>query len=351
MTGVATAVTIEIAEQAGRDAIDRKQQLVHPKGAHLLFHILHSLSRIFHPQPYLFAAILAVALIFGIQDARAAVLSGDGYTVEYDSRDEREAKLVSDVATRTLPNLKLRFGPNPVRPVRIVVADSMDAFRDTVGSDVPEWAAGVAVASRNLVVLKPRRLTYRRGTTLEQTVRHELTHVVAGANYAMGRLPRWLNEGIAMWQADEPTFRGDFSLAASALFGRLVPESELDREFRNARNDVAAICYGESRSLVDFIIDQHGEAALMRILEESRTATANEAFISALGRPANQLYKEWRRWMQRYVYWYSVLSGVALFWFTALLVFVAYARKRIWGRRKLAEWDEEDGTTPLDLPS
>jgi hypothetical protein len=296
------------------------------------------------------AAILTVALSLCGRDARAITLSGDGYVVEYDSRDEREARLVAEVAAETLPNLKSLFGPNPVRPIRIVIADSMDAFHDTVRSDVPGWATGVAVASRNLVVLKPRRLSYRRGTSLGQTVRHELTHVVVGTNYAMGRLPRWLNEGIAMWQADEPTFRGDFNLAASVLFGRLVPMDELDREFRNARNDIAAICYGESRSLVDFIITEHGEAALVRILEESRTATAEQAFISALGRPAGQLYREWRQWMQRYVYWYSVLSGIALFWLMALLVFVAYARKRVWGRRKLAEWDEEDGATLLDPP-
>lgn len=333
----------------GSDA-SRPKQPAHPKGAHLLSHILHFLPRMFHAPPYISAAILTVALVFGVQDARAIALSGDGFVVEYDGRDEREARLVANVAAEALPNLKSRFGPNPVRPVRIVVASSIDAFRDTVGSEVPGWATGVAVASRNLVVLKPRRLTYRRGTSLDQTVRHELTHIVLGTNYAMDRLPRWLNEGIAMWQADEPTFRGEFNLAASALLGRLVPVDELDREFRNARNDVAAVCYGESRSLVDFIIAQHGEAALMRILEESRIAAADEVFVSALGRSPGQLYREWRRWMQRYVYWYSVLSGIALFWFMALLVFVAYARKRIWGRRKLAEWDKEDGTTPLDLP-
>jgi len=316
----------------------------------LLSSILHLLFRIPHSPTYVFASILAVALVLGVQNAGAMVVSGEGYVVEYDARDEREARLVADVAAEALPELKSQFGPRPTGPVRIVVANSIDAFRETVGSDIPGWAAGVAVGSRNLVVLKPRRLTFRRGTTLRQTVRHELTHIVVGANYAMGRLPRWLNEGIAMWRADEPTFRGEFNLAASTLFGRLVPMGRLDREFQNARNDVAAVCYGESRSLVDFVIAQHGEDALVRILEKSRSATADEAFISALGRPSSQLYREWRRWMQRYVYWYSVLSGVALFWLMALLVLISYVRKRIWGRRKLAEWDKEDGTTPLDLP-
>jgi len=320
----------------------RSRLHMNPKDADLLSRILHLSFRIPHSPLYVFATILAVILVLSVQDARAISVSGDGYVLEYDERDEREAEIVVKEAERALPELKSRFGPRPTGPVRIVLASSMDAFRETVGSDMPGWAAGVAVGSRNLVVLKPRRLTFRRGTTLRQTVRHELTHIVVGANYAMGRLPRWLNEGIAMWQADEPTFRGEFNLAASVLFGRLVPMGQLDREFRNARNDVAAICYGESRSLVDFIIAEHGEAALVKILEESRSSTADEAFISALGRPANQLYREWRRWMQRYVYWYSVLSGIGLFWLMALLVFIAYTRKRLWGRRKLAEWDEED---------
>jgi len=324
---------------------------MNPKDPDLSSSIVHLPFPIPHRTIYVFAAILAVTLVLSVQHtARATSFSGEGYVVEYDERDKREAQVVAEEAERALPELKSRFGPRPTGPVRIVVANSIDAFRDTVGSDMPGWAAGVAVASRNLVVLKPRRLTFRRGTTLRQTVRHELTHIVLGANYAMGRLPRWMNEGIAMWQADEPTFRGEFNLSASVLFGRLVPMTQLDRKFRNARNDVAAVCYAESRSLVDFIIAQHGEEALVRILEESRSATADEAFISALGRPASQLYREWRRWMQRYVYWYSVLSGVALFWLMALLVFVAYARKRIWGRRKLAEWDEDDETTPFDLP-
>ena len=123
-------------------------------------------------------------------------VSGDGYVLEYDERDEREAEIVVKEAERALPELKSRFGPRPTGPVRIVLASSMDAFRETVRSDMPGWAAGVAVGSRNLVVLKPRRLTFRRGTTLRQTVRHELTHIVVGANYAMGRLPRWLTRPL-----------------------------------------------------------------------------------------------------------------------------------------------------------
>ncbi len=317
-------------------------------------HIPHSALRIPHSRvrnPQLRAGLLALlsatALSFAGVGPYAYALSidGDGYTVEYSTADERDAVRVADAAARALPELKSRFGPKPSKPARIVLADSVETFNETVGSEMPAWTSGAAIGSRNLIVLKSRRLAFRRGTNMSKTVRHELTHIVLGANYRMDRLPRWLNEGIAMWQADEPTFRGEFNLAASALFGRLVPIEKLDREFKNARNDVASTCYGESRSLVDFIIAQHGEDAVVELLEASRSAATDEAFARVLGRTPAQLYREWRRWMQRYVLWYSVLSGVGLFWLMALFVVVVYIRNRIRGRRKLAEWDEQDPVT------
>jgi len=293
------------------------------------------------------AVLLAAAMIVAL-DAAALSIPGAGYVVEYQERDEVQAREVADEAGRALPELKELFGPAPADPVLIILVSSTDRFNESVGSDMPVWTVGAAIGGRNLVVLKSARLTFRRGTSLRRTVRHELTHIVLDANYVMGRLPRWLNEGIAMWQADEPMFRGEFNLAAAALFGRLVPLHDLDRQFRNARNDVAAVCYGESRSLVDFIVAEHGEQAVLRILEQSRSTGADAAFVKALGRTPGELYAEWRRSIRRYVRWYSIVSGIGLFWIMIFLTVAAYLRKRFWGRRKLAEWDEED--PPLDPP-
>jgi len=324
----------------------------------LLFHTPHSALRIPHSAlrtPHLelrsVAALVAVGVVLGAgaYDARAVSVVGDGYVVEYNVRDQRDAHVVAGEAGRALPELKALFGPEPHGPVTIVLASSIDEFHEAIGTDVPTWAVGIAISSRNRIVLKSNRLASRRGTSLRQTVRHELTHIVLGANYDMGRVPLWLNEGIAMWQADEPTFRGDFNLGAAALFGRLVPLHRLDIEFKNARNDVASVCYAQSRSLVNFILAEHGEPALLDLLARSRSAPPDASFIAAFGRSPADLYIEWRRSTRRYTYWYSIMSGIGLFWIMILLAVAARVRKHFWGRRKLAQWDEEDPDR-LDLP-
>jgi hypothetical protein len=269
-------------------------------------------------------------------------IEGDGFIVYHEDGAGREAKIVADEAGRALPALRQKFGPEPRGTIRIILADTIEKFDRTAGKKMPVWAVGVAVSGRNTIALKSRRLARRGGSNLRKTVRHELTHIVLGSNYMMDFLPRWFNEGVAMVEADEPTFRGDFNLAAAVLLGTFVPLSSLDGEFRTARNDIASVCYGQSRSLVNFIIDQHGEPAVMKLLAHTNTDSAADPFRSVLGLSAAHIYHRWRVSLQKYVYMYSIMSGIGLFWLMAVLVVIAYVRKKIHGRKMLAQWDKED---------
>ncbi len=296
------------------------------------------------------ASILLVSIIWtmfcvlsGYAQQKAAIsIEGNGFVVYHDKDTVREAEIVAEEAGRCLPVIKNTFGPQPNGVIRIYLADTIEQFNRKVGREMPVWVVGVALGGRNTVVLKSYSIARRGGSNIRKTVRHELTHVVLDANYEMDFLPRWLNEGIAMWQADEPTVRGSVNLTVAALLNRFIPIENLDSEFSTVRGDVASVCYGESRSLVEFILTEYGQDSLLKMLAYTRTDSTDDPFVAVLGVSASQIYQRWRVSMRKYIFLHSILSGVGLFWLMGVLVLVGYARARYRGRRILARWDKED---------
>src|SRR5262249_57299536 len=63
---------------------------------------------------------------------------------------------------------------------------------------VPPWIAGFALESPEFVVVFPARSPGYPDTTLEDVLRHEITHVLIQRASVRGGLPRCFREGVAM---------------------------------------------------------------------------------------------------------------------------------------------------------
>lgn len=130
---------------------------------------------------------------------------------------------------------------------------------------------------------------------------HELTHVVLADRFGNRPLPRWIDEGLAMLaEADEkhqlrwtdlraawrsrPTYKAQDLMRVSAL-----PAAALRDAF-----------YGQSVTLVSYLIQKRGPAAFLQFVERlpNESPEAALAAVYGIARIAD-LDRDWRGWVER----------------------------------------------------
>jgi hypothetical protein len=119
---------------------------------------------------------------------------------------------------------------------------------------------------------------------------HEMTHLVihrATENPFGGdlTLPRWLDEGIAVYSSGEIYTRSDFNtlLKRAIKNDELLTLRTLSSPFP-ADPDEAVLSYAQSGAVVKFIIDTYGSEAMAELLNAlAEGALYDEALVQALG--------------------------------------------------------------------
>jgi hypothetical protein len=176
------------------------------------------------------------------------------------------------------------FGVSESKPVDFYVYADQQAFYDALGPGTRENVGGEADASiRTLFALIPPSQIDDAWVGI--VIPHELTHLVidtaAGNPYHF--LPRWLNEGLAVYesQGDDASDRGLVSDAVSA--GTLIPLDGLVGQFPTSAEGFY-LAYAESVSAVDFLFRTYGRDALVTLVRSYKEGrTDDEAFQKGLG--------------------------------------------------------------------
>ncbi len=130
----------------------------------------------------------------------------------------------------------------------------------------------------------------------EDVLWHEFCHVVT-LNDTKNRMPRWLSEGISVYeerQAD-PGWgeRMNLSYHEMIVGGKLAPLQELSGAFLSPKDHEALqFAYYESSLVVEFIVQKFGLPALKQILIDLRDGKEINAAIAAHTAPLADLEKQ-----------------------------------------------------------
>jgi Peptidase MA superfamily len=235
--------------------------------------------------------------------------------------------------------------------VRVVKRVTSLADAAPPGYGAPEWAAGVAYPRLGVIVVAIRD---RKGGFLDvqSTLAHELAHVALERALGKGVATRWLTEGFAYAHS------ADFSLArAQTMFGavvgrKLLPLWQLEASFPAEENE-ASLAYAQSYDFVAFLLTRgrhqdrqdDGDRQPFRFFLANLAAgqTYDAAALDAYGRTLLQLEDEWLAGVRDRYLWMPVGLGSAALWvFGALLVVLAWRRRRAQGRLRLAQWELEE---------
>jgi len=233
---------------------------------------------------------------FVYEDNRFAwqALEQDGVTVHWYEGDSVFGQIAVDTAGAALGQASRMLGTPAPRGVNIYVYASAADVRETLAASGRAWAGGHADPALGVVVVAVAP-DLAAGINLGRAIPHEVMHLIvyaaAGSNYA--RVPAWLNEGLAVFNQHSPDPGLADALEAARQSQKLLSLSELCAPFP-ADPAQAQTAYAESESVVRYLRDRFGEAALPQLLSAyAGGADCATGVQQALGLPLAELERRW----------------------------------------------------------
>ncbi|MHC1578179.1 MAG: peptidase MA family metallohydrolase, partial [Dehalococcoidia bacterium] len=208
------------------------------------------------------------------------------------SGDDPFARELMHACEEGLAWLTQDIGTYPERPIKVY---SYATSNDLKGAMVfsQEWTGGVAFIDFSIIAISvpPSELEWGK-----RAVVHELTHLVVRQTTfsPYGRLPVWLDEGLATNNEGELDPAQRSYLEQAALDGELISVRSLCSPF-SAYSEKARLSYAESYSLVEYLLDNYEREKMLDLLTLLKQGnTYDEALVEVYGCDINGLDARWR---------------------------------------------------------
>jgi hypothetical protein len=269
------------------------------------------------------------------------------WTISYPSSVHERVQPLIEKADGWKAKLADDFGQDVlVEPVEVRVARSWEDMAALAPRDigVPPYASGVTYRSIRVVLLSlTEPASGGEATDLETVFHHELSHV-ALEDAVLGRhVPRWFNEGLAVYESDEHPLLRTKALWDATLSRSILPLSELDRSFPE-RSDQVNIAYAESADVVRFLLRGGDRVRFGGLIDRVRHGEAFDRSLGdAYGTDVRKLEYQWREeCAKRYTFAPMLASGSFIWVLVFGVLVVAYRRRRQKNQETLARWEREE---------
>ena len=190
-------------------------------------------------------------------------LASDQVTIFWYEGDLSFVQDLVDVADEALERLAGEIGVVLEKPVKIYIYASSGDLRNALIYP-QEWTGGLAFPGYGTVIIgiSPDNLAWGK-----RAIAHEMGHLVVHQALSgfYGHLPVWLDEGLAM--DAEGDLRPDLQTMLNKAIARdtLFSVRSISSSFPTDP-DEARLCYAESYSLVQFLIDTYGSDKILNLL-------------------------------------------------------------------------------------
>lgn len=231
---------------------------------------------------------------FVCEDDRFAweILHADGIAIHW-YEDESNARALLVAGAEASHRLQDEMGISVEKSIKVFVYQTSSDMRPAVaarseGYDARVVTLGMVVSDDTMLLLGSHR-------DAEETIAHELSHLVVGlaTKNPYADLPRWLDEGLAMYA------QGEVSTRNQAALERAIREDSLIsvRSLSGYTGDPAEVdlYYGEVYSLIDYLIGTYGKGRMTELLTIfSQGSRQEDALKQVYGFGLDELDTRWR---------------------------------------------------------
>ncbi|MDZ7332263.1 MAG: peptidase MA family metallohydrolase [candidate division KSB1 bacterium] len=228
------------------------------------------------------------------------------------------------------------------KTIAVYLTPSQQIFDALVGRYAPHWSDAIAVPTKNIIVLKSPTWSTPPHELLSIAT-HELVHMLLHQMLKGQAIPRWFEEGLAVYYSGEKRYASSSLVSRALLTGSLLSLDEIDHvlEFRA---DVAQLAYQQSYLAVVFLMKNYGAAAMRQIINHLAIGEPfDDALVHNIGLDRWEFEQAWLKYIQHQYRWHFLVDFDSYLWIFVLLLFLAgYMLMRRRNRRILEQWDTED---------
>ena len=214
--------------------------------------------------------------------------------VAYHGPVKKRADIILDAILQTLGIMGPLLGADTVEPIRVTMYNNVKEMLEALppGSTtirrelITEGQAFTDVGT--LLVLGGGRMA-------KGTASHEVTHILThrAGDSTFGRVPSWLDEGLAEFGNIDPSFSYDIALEFALGTDRLLPITSMPA-LPGEPEDVI-IFYGQASSLVQFMVAAYGPRAMRDLMTLLGQGTnMDNAIVQVYGVGRIELENQWR---------------------------------------------------------
>lgn len=264
------------------------------------------------------------------------------FIVYFQNDDARNAQHILNSLQTAYHRLSQEIHVQIADSISVFVTPSQKVYEQLAGKQIPRWSDGLASPGRNAIILKSPRWMPPETDHAAIAV-HELTHLLLDRATNGQPLPRWLNEGLAIYYSGEKEFTATTLVSKALATNSMIPLDEIDKVLAFHRSK-AQLAYQESHLAVEYLIRNYGHDAIKNILYNiSIGLDADQAFLQALQVDTWDFEDEWLADVKHRFRWHFLLELDSYLWLIILLLFVIgfiVIRRR--NRRLMESWQEEE---------
>jgi len=290
------------------------------------------------------ALLLTFVFVFSARAETWSSIESEHFIVRF-TESISSAQEIQDIAESFYPQVTNDLGYSVKGKITIWFCESRKEFDRSVNAPIQDWAVGCAYPLQARIVILDPAFSENRRINLSHLVKHEIAHVIFGLYVGenLKNVPRWFNEGVAMYLSDDWTYSHYWAILTGTLSNSIIPLYRLSIDFPEMTSR-AQIAYAQSYSVLTFMIKRYGNDALkecIRLIAEGKEF--DEALAGATGADMEWLESRWLKDLKKRYKWVSLISSWVILWSVAILiVFIAYSRRKIKNRRIIKQWKEEE---------
>ncbi len=268
-------------------------------------------------------------------------IDSESFRVFFQMRDSLNAIKIQQILAENFFSINYEIKAELTSPVQVFIAPTKSGFQHLTRSALPHWSEAVAIPSQQKIIVKSPRW-HRSSQQLQTILSHELVHVLVGIATGHNRLPRWFNEGLAIYVSGDLRYIEGKELPNSVTSGQLLKLKEIDAvlSFQQLQ---ARLAYQESFAAIKYIVDTYSHTSLPKLLQNTADLKDfRRGFFKTFGFSTGQFEREFFQYLEeKYKYSFFLDFETWLWAGMLLLFFLAVAIKKYHNRKKIRQWQED----------